>query len=74
MNDNKDRKNSSGLVLGLCLGVSLGTAIGAATDNMGLWLALGPAFGLLFSLAFGHQSASSEEEGGKIDEENKDKE
>jgi hypothetical protein len=40
-----DSNNS--LALGISLGVAVGTAIGVATDNIGIWLALGPALGLI---------------------------
>ena len=54
--------------------MSIGTAIGAATDNMGLWMALGPAFGLLFGLVIGHRNASGEEKYGEGDDDMTDKE
>lgn len=30
----------------IAVGIGIGTAIGATTDNIGLWLALGPAIGM----------------------------
>lgn len=34
--------------MGVALGVAMGAAIGAATHNMGVALAMGAAFGMLF--------------------------
>ena len=37
--------------IGFIVGSSIGVAIGAATDNMGLWITFGAAFGLIFGAA-----------------------
>ena len=46
------RKSKESVVgIGLTLGVGIGVAFGAATDNIGLWLSMGAAFGLMIGAA-----------------------
>jgi len=37
--------------IGLMIGIIVGTVVDAATENMGLWISLGTAFGLIFGAA-----------------------
>ena len=46
------RKNKESIIgIGLILGVSMGVAFGAATDNIGLWISMGAAVGLMIGAA-----------------------
>ena len=36
------------MALWTVLGIAIGAAMGSATDNMGMWLSMGGALGLMF--------------------------
>lgn len=40
------------LTYGLIAGIVIGGAVGTLTDNVGVWLALGPAIGVAIALGF----------------------
>ena len=55
------KKNKDSVIgIGLTLGVGIGVAFGAATDNIGLWLSLGAAFGLMIGAVI-YANLSAEE-------------
>ncbi len=47
----KRKVNMTGV--GLAMGAGFGTAIGVATGNIGVWLPIGVALGMLFPALFG---------------------
>ena len=53
-------KKSTGA--GLAIGAGLGTALGAALHNIGVWLPIGVAFGLLLPMWGGKERAASSED------------
>jgi hypothetical protein len=56
-------KKSAGM--GLAVGVGLGTALGVALDNIGVWLPIGVAMGLLLPMCSGKEAFLLSEEAKK---------
>ena len=56
------KKKESVIGIGLTLGVGLGVAFGAATDNIGLWISMGAAFGLMIGAAIYARLSADETE------------
>ena len=42
--------------MGIVIGAAIGIGIGAAMHNIGLWITLGAAFGIVFEAAYKHNS------------------
>jgi hypothetical protein len=51
--------------MGLAVGVGLGTALGVALDNIGVWLPIGVAMGLLLPMCSGKEAFLLSEEAKK---------
>jgi len=50
----KRKVNMTGV--GLAMGAGFGTAIGVATGNLGVWLPIGVALGMLYPALFGAET------------------
>jgi hypothetical protein len=50
---------------GLAVGVGLGTALGVSLDNLGVWLPIGVATGLLLTMCSGKEALPLSEEAKK---------
>jgi hypothetical protein len=52
-NENSGKTSRTYLAIGSGLGLTFGVVIGAVTDNVGIWVALGPIIGAGIGIAVG---------------------